>query len=594
LNLPNDLTQLLQDVAAFTGNAPPSWLTAEAPLLADPEPFYLVGLIGGKEVGKSALVNALVGHDITAQTSFGPGTETVIAYAHTSQVAPLRALLEAEVPGRFQIVEHALPHLASQVLLDLPDIDSHWGDHVAVTRKILRHMLFPVWVQSIEKYADRQPQDLLLRVAAGNAPGNFVFCLNKVDQIDRLGPAAIAELKDDYSVRLQRVLQLETAPKVWPIAAIHPDRFEMPALRDLLAKQKTEETIRTSRAGAAARQKASVVAWLTAQDLHARADRLKRLEDEADDFINERLGGPLLEGLLPQLLDDPSYRHAVIDDCMAKRIGHWPILNILHPLFASIGAFFRRNTEAKARPLTMPTGEAMVDQQLADLTHEGSAGRPLADRVQTTFALLQQTHPALSNLYRSRKLWEPVPATEAVGELRDALVATINRQRSAACSRIDSPGPAGAFFRALLTIGAIIWFPFLQPIIHTLQVNLTTTDPAQHRNIAALLVDLLSLNNFLQSLTGLLLYFLVLWLILRWATQRRVLRQFTKWKQADADEADLSLTRKIVDWLGGLAEPVRTSRENVEALARRVGEIQNPKSKIQTKAETETPKARIA
>jgi len=48
---------------------------------------------------------------------------------------------------------------------------------------MLRHMLFPIWMQSVEKYADRSPE-LLMKVAAGNAPANFVFCLNKVDQLD--------------------------------------------------------------------------------------------------------------------------------------------------------------------------------------------------------------------------------------------------------------------------------------------------------------------------------------------------------------------------------------------------------------------------
>jgi len=52
--------------------------------------FYLVGLIGGKDVGKSALVNALAGRDITATSAYGPGTEGVIAYAHVSQEKALR------------------------------------------------------------------------------------------------------------------------------------------------------------------------------------------------------------------------------------------------------------------------------------------------------------------------------------------------------------------------------------------------------------------------------------------------------------------------------------------------------------------------
>src|SRR5688572_8127618 len=187
--------QLVRETMELTGADTPQLLEDDAPVLADEAleaaddggGFYLVGIIGGKDVGKSALVNALVGRPITAITSHGPGTETVVAYAHASREAPLRALLEREVPGQYRIVTHDSPHLLRQVLLDLPDIDSHYRTHLEVTRAMLRHMLYPVWVQSVEKYADRQPQEMLARVAAGNAASNFVFCLNKVDQVEGSG-----------------------------------------------------------------------------------------------------------------------------------------------------------------------------------------------------------------------------------------------------------------------------------------------------------------------------------------------------------------------------------------------------------------------
>src|SRR5205085_1704773 len=131
---------------------------------------YLIGIIGGKDVGKSSLVNAIVGQEITPRTSFGPGTETVIAYAHKSQVGALGELLQKEAPGQFRIVGHEIPHLARQVLLDLPDIDSHYASHIELTRRMLRHILFPIWLQSVEKYADARPRELLARVAAGNSP----------------------------------------------------------------------------------------------------------------------------------------------------------------------------------------------------------------------------------------------------------------------------------------------------------------------------------------------------------------------------------------------------------------------------------------
>ena len=107
-------------------------LDADAPVLVTEarRSIYLIGLVGGKDVGKSSLVNALVGKSITRPTSHGPGTETVVAYAHDSAADELRELLEREVPGRFSIVTHAIERLSKQVLLDLPDIDSRYDDHL--------------------------------------------------------------------------------------------------------------------------------------------------------------------------------------------------------------------------------------------------------------------------------------------------------------------------------------------------------------------------------------------------------------------------------------------------------------------------------
>jgi hypothetical protein len=595
-----ELDQLVSEVAAVTGAARPAWMEEDAPLLegADGEQaFYLIGLIGGKDVGKSALANAIVGHEITARTSHGPGTETVTAYAHADQAEALGALLEREVPGRYSIVEHNISSLARQVLLDLPDIDSHWGQHLAVTRKMLRHMLFPIWIQSVEKYADRQPQELLVKVAAGNAPGNFVFCLNKVDQLERervgsaladgfstavanprggrknasaeadpTSGAAILELAEDYAARVGRVLSLDEPPRVWAISAIHPQRYELPALRELLTREKTQEAVRDSRAKAALRQKSSVLAWLEEQDLEGRTARLARLQEQAEEFVDDRLGEPLLGTLLPRLTDDPLYRQAVVDQCMAKRVSHWPIVNVLHAIFSTIGAFFRRNSEPVARPLSGTSGEALVDQQVMSMGTVGggaasSGGQSLGQLVQTTFALLQQSYPQVSELYRERKLWEFVAATGAAGELRDRLIATVDRQRGAACARMERGGP-WALLRGLLTIGALIWFPIVQPVFEAMI--------KEKKNIAATLVNILSITNLLSSLTFLLIYFSILWLVLRWDAQRRVNRQFARWKRLEDLDPELSLNAQTMDWLGKLSTPVRAARDQMTGLVRRV------------------------
>src|SRR5438105_3375692 len=103
-----EVKSLITDTIELTGVAPPALLDHDAPVLsletAGETPLYLVGLIGGKDVGKSSLVNALVGQTISEQSSHGPGTEDVIAYAHHSTAEELRMLLDREVPGQYRII----------------------------------------------------------------------------------------------------------------------------------------------------------------------------------------------------------------------------------------------------------------------------------------------------------------------------------------------------------------------------------------------------------------------------------------------------------------------------------------------------------
>jgi hypothetical protein len=75
-----------------------------------------------------------------------------------------------------------------------------------------------------------------------------------------------------------------------------------------------------------------------------------------------------------------------------------------------------------------------------------------AVRVQTTFALLHQSHPAVAALYRQRRLWDDMAAEEVSADLRADLAAALERQRDAALQQLAGGGGIiGAFFRALLT-----------------------------------------------------------------------------------------------------------------------------------------------
>jgi GTPase Era involved in 16S rRNA processing len=543
-------------------------LEADAPVLeqgtlASTERFYFVGLIGGKEVGKSALVNALVGREITLRTSHGPGTEIAIAYVHASNADGVRRMLERELPGQHRIVTHDVAALRRQVLLDLPDIDSHYAAHVEVTRRMLRHMLYPVWVQSVEKYADGRPRELLSLVAEGNAPQNFIFLLNKVDQVvAREGEDAARELADDYARRLGKMLKLPEPPRVWMVSAQQPERWDLPSLRQLLGQHKSEQDVEHSTRQAVRRQGTSLAEWVAGQGLEQRLAAVGRLRDAAEQEVNGRIALPLVDVALPRLLDDPAYRLALGDELMNERVKRWPIVNVFHLVLSPLIGVLRRRL-----PVAQQTGLAGADE-LVDLHLQnlGPGGQRLADAVQSTFAMLQQSSPQVSRMYAGRKLWETMAAEAAEGDLRRRLGATVRRQRETLRSRWGS-GFFSAIVRFVLTVGAVLWFPIAQPILEALLSGTAVKD------LTLLAVKLLGVTYLLKNVGFLAIYFVFLWMLVKWDTQRRVDKTLQQWRTGDALDPTLSLTGQVVEWTADLLEPINAAERQLTDLTRRAAEL---------------------
>lgn len=548
----------------LTGASAPALLDPDAPVLesdTDQAGIYLVGLIGGKEVGKSALVNALVGSPITDETSHGPGTETVVAYVHRARQAEAEQLLQRAAPGKFRIVPHDQSRLGGQVLLDLPDIDSRFTSHVELTRKMLRHMLFPIWIQSVEKYADIQPQNLLAKVAAGNDPKNFLFCLNKADQLPANDQAQ--DLREDYARRMGLVLSLDSPPRVFLISARRPTEFDLPELSRLLSREKSPDSLAESRDLAVHRRMGTLMAWLIDQDLPGRSARLARLDDEAAELLSQRLGVPLVETAVPAMTDDPAYRMVMTDDVFARRVARWPIVNLLHSLLSPLRMLIRENAAAGS---FFAGPQALVDAHL-----KIPAG-PVATLIQSAFGQLYQSDPAIAGLYSHKKLWEPMESQMAQTRLRRKLTETVQRQRQTIRSKLSGrTGIVAPFIRILLTIGALLWFPFVQPVLQAILTGHSAIGTV--RDVGILVVEVISAESLLRNAIFLIIWYLLIWSLLRWGTKHRVERFLTRWKSVDDADDSLNLTTRSLAWIDELLEPIHDARQTAEDLARRVEEL---------------------
>ncbi len=543
----SDDRKLVEDVLSLTGEPEPQWLDDRAPVLqaASDESIYLVGVIGGKDVGKSSLINALLGASVARVTSFGEGTSRALAYTYKEDVTAVRDLLESLVPDEFDVVSHDRPEGRGRVLLDLPDVDSVYGEHIELTHKLLRHMLYPVWVQSIEKYADREPLQLLSRVAAGNAPENFLFVLTKADQLaSRHGQAAVGELKADYAPRIARAIGVDAPPRVFAVNNRDAGGFDLPDLSKHVLAHRSADVVARSRELAARRRRQTLVRWLQNAGVDQKLAAAERLQEEAAGLLAGRLIEPLVDQISSRLAHDPAVRSQVIEPVVRARLSHWPIVNVIDATLGPIVSLVRSGD-------AQPVAGAM-------------AGRDLPSHVRGTFADLSQRDAQMLSLYSPRKLWEHDVADLAATALQRRVENAMESHRSNLLKTMSAPSIFTRLLAPIVTVGAALWFPIVQPI---LAILLRDGVVEMTRATALQVVEILSATYLIQSVGFLAIYFIALWMWLRWLAYRRVDRALRHATDADHPAS------VVFAWNEQLLEPIARHVEKLRELKSRIDAV---------------------
>ncbi|HEV8291750.1 MAG TPA: hypothetical protein VGP94_07485, partial [Tepidisphaeraceae bacterium] len=381
-------------------------------------------------------------------------------------------------------------------------------------------------------------------------------------------------LGEDYSRRVSTLLKIK-APQIWMLSAIHPERYDLPDLRKLLSQERSEKAVNTSRRDALNRQGLSLADWVSRQDLEHRLESMQRLSAAAEEEVAARLGTSLLESVVPRLQEDPAYRMALADELMEKRVAKWPIVNLLHILLSPLVSLARRRLPLPQQ-FALDSSDSMVGAYLQSLpTTRGeiadgntpTSGRSAAAVIQSTFAFLHQSFPAISRLYGNWKLWESMAAQTAESDLRRRFNTTVERQRSRLREQLGVSGVISAFFRILLTIGALLWFPIIQPLLEAFLSGHAI------RDLTLLAVRLLGVTYLLKTVAFLAIYYTLLWLILRWDTQRRIDKFLWRWQESRNIDPTLSLMGQAVEWLNELLTPIRSATERLQNVVQRADEL---------------------
>jgi 50S ribosome-binding GTPase len=151
--------------------------------LGFPSDAYVVALVGGTGVGKSSLVNALAGREISPASVRRPTTSRPIAWLSAGRRDELRPLLDWLGVDPDDVREADASDLGSVAILDLPDLDSTALDHRRRVEAVLPRVDSVVWVTDPEKYADAVLHDEFLARWVPRLDRQVVV-LNKVDRLD--------------------------------------------------------------------------------------------------------------------------------------------------------------------------------------------------------------------------------------------------------------------------------------------------------------------------------------------------------------------------------------------------------------------------
>lgn len=500
----HEMQAINHELAEILGTDPADLTLGADAALADD--LVICGILGGKDVGKSTLINALACTRVSVDArEVGRGTEQPMVYVHRERrqaVDERLRVLGRQVP--FEVTLHDADPIRNVVLVDLPDFDSEFRDHLQVVQVVTPMLDRVLWVQTPRKIGDRALMEMFQEVVKDVT--NVHCVLNKVDELladgDLTGGDGKASRERNGSAEAFWRSQHEWVARMsQEVGFAHPDEH-----RFLVAAALSDPEEFVSHVGhrwgdadwsryADDRDTVVGIARLAREDLDKLRDcvlspvsldqarslkEANRLREQA--FNTERIRRYYqLEGTLQQLslACDVTYHqqiftealgaefgavtsqrltarlrpaNALADELLERRVERWPLLRLVYWPF---GWFSR----ALGRRLGVTTSAAPKPvEDLFDIE-----GRRLQERVELVRTRILADFAVLS---KQLKVHKSLPGAEVL--TRRATLATKQlipqceaRLLESLCQGDRSPGWIG---RAMLWL-ILLWFPFLQPIL---------------------------------------------------------------------------------------------------------------------------------
>lgn len=487
------------------------------------DPLVVCGLLGGKDVGKSTLVNTLARQEISVdREEVGAGTSRPLVYVHRDMASTARARL-GRIDGGLdlQLFTHAADAVRNIVLVDLPDFDSDFMRHETVVKAVVPHLDRVVWVATPRKIADRAWVAFARDVV--KADTNIYFVLNKCDELladeeDWAPPADTHDVQQEAERFCERQRQwtrrvlaeagyevspgrlflaaakyaepsvfLDRVGTIWDDPSWHRyggDRPVVSAIGGLLADQ--IQRLQQEVLGPLGEDEATEVKERNLREQIGRNTQRIRQSYEIDHWLsqlrqatgseyrqamlNDEFGPEYCRSVAASLLRTRRSDIDLADEVMDIRAGHWPVLRVVYWLSRWL---IRRVGRTLTRPAWSETGPAGTPAR--ELFRFRS--RTVTDRVESLCERLRTEHSAVVHHLQLRDRFPD--AVELGAQIEQALAELPQRDDEQVIERLTGRYRPGLLKRAFIWF-VLLWFPLVQPVaegmLEMLQAGTQITD----------------------------------------------------------------------------------------------------------------------
>lgn len=489
-----ELDRINLELSALTHIQPPELSHGAERSLADA--LVICGILGGKDVGKSTLINALARQEVSRDhAEVDVGTTRPMAYIHRDALPSYRRRFAAidGMDGALDVTEHQADVLRNVVLVDLPDFDSDLPQHLETVQAVGPLLDRLIWVVTPRKIADREWVALLSDLVKD---GHNVHCvLNKADELldDAGGDDGLSDTFLDEQSAWVRDMIARTGCQhdedhLFLVAAEVPaaelfvnhvarrwgdpewSRYasDREAVRDLGKRLADEldrlrkcvlspvtpgEAERLKQANRQIEMRRNVACLRTHYDLETCMKQLGRAcnTEYHQAIFNDAFGPDYCTAVGRRLRAGQRSETELAETLLVDRVGRWPILPIIfwpmRWLVRRLGARFAGTRWTS----TAASGDTLTVR-----------GQTLADRLRLYGARVASDHGQVIRRFRlGGRLPEVETLTHRVTARAGSLVADLD-DGLVALLRLGYRRPV--FWKRWILWAILIWFPLVQPL----------------------------------------------------------------------------------------------------------------------------------